>query len=130
MSKRPTKPRVNDMRGQQMGNMIGDGPDVLLDMERAILMDGMSVCLVNTMSGVYDQTQRPAEQHIRLAMRLDGRVNKSTDRASALFLFDEDGAAAIISELMDLATRVGPEFATRLMERLDALAADKPDEPS
>jgi hypothetical protein len=116
MSKRPT-----DVRNKKMGQIIGDGADVLLDMERAVLLDGMEVCLVNSISHVVDQTQRPSQESIRLAMRLDGRVNKSTDRASVLFILDEDGAAAIISELLALATRVGPEFAERLMARLETL---------
>jgi hypothetical protein len=119
MTKRP-----NDVRNAQMGNIIGDGADVLLDMERAVLMDGMSVCLVNAQSNTIDGTQRPPSESIRLAMRLDGRVNKSTDRASVLFLFDEDGAAAIVTELVALASRVGPEFATRFQQRLEALAEE------
>lgn len=116
--------RPTDVRNQQMGQMIGD-EDVLLDMERAVLMDGMSVCLVNVQSNVVDQLQRAEpSSEVRLAMQLDGRVNKTRDRASVLFVFDEDGAAAIVTELVALASRIGPEFAARFQERLDALAEE------
>lgn len=107
-----------------MGAIIGDESDVLLDTERAVLLDGMEVCMVGTMAGVVDARQRGEQVSIRLAMRLDGRVNKSTDRASVLFLMDEDGAAAIVTELVALASRMGPEFAERFQERLNTLAEE------
>ena len=120
-----TTERPTDVRNKNMGAILGDGPDVLLDMERAVLMDGMEVCLVNVASNVIDQTQRRApSEAVRLAMRLDGRVNKTRDRASVLFVFDEDGAAAIVTELVALASRIGPEFAERFQARLQVLAEE------
>lgn len=117
--------RPTDVRNKNLGAILGDGPDVLLDMERAVLLDGMEVCLVNVASNVIDQTQRqPPTEGIRLAVRLDGRVNKSKDRASVLFVMDEDGAAAIVTEIVALAARIGPEFATRFQQRLETLAAE------
>lgn len=117
--------RPTDVRNKNMGAILGDGPDVLLDMERAVLLDGMEVCLVNVASNVVDQTQRrPATEGVRLAVRLDGRVNKTKDRASVLFVMDEDGAAAIVTEIVALASRIGPEFAARFQERLETLAAE------
>lgn len=100
-----------------MGAIVGDGSDVLIDAERAVLLDGLDVCLVNAFAG--DEPGRT-----RLAMRLDGRVNKTTDRASILYILDEDGAAAIVTELVALASRVGPEFATLFQTRLEKLAAE------
>ena len=117
---------MSDVRNRDLGSFIKEGEEsrggnVTLDLTNAVLLDGMDVCLVNSYSGVYDKTQRGVTEGIRLAMQLDGRVNKTTDRASVLYILDEDGAAAIISELMSLATRIGPEFATRLMERITVL---------
>lgn len=103
---------ITDVRGKNMGAMVGPGEDVVLDTSKAVLLDGLEVCLVGPPQ---DQT------NAMLAMRLDGRVNKTDDRAHVLYLLNEDGAAAIISELLDLATRIGPQFAESLMARLNAL---------
>jgi hypothetical protein len=116
-----------DVRKRNLGKFITDpssSQDVLLDMDNAVLLDGMSVCLVNAVAGLVDKTQRGVEENIRLAVQLDGRINKSTDRASVLFVMDEDGAAAIISEILALATRIGPEFAVRLMDRISDLQSE------
>lgn len=120
-----TRPRPNDVRKKQMGAIIGDGSDVLLDTERAVLLRGVEVCLVNTVRRVVDGTQRgePASE-VALALRLDGRVNKTQDPASILFILDADGAAAIVTELVALASRIGPEFATLFQERMETLSAE------
>lgn len=84
----------------------------VIDTRNSVLLDGVEVALVD------DVVRPPASSRpTYLAMELRGRVNRSSDRAEVLYLFDEDGAAAIISELIGLATRIGPEFAERLMER-------------
>lgn len=106
---------VNDVRGKFMGAMVGPGEDVVLDTSKAVLLDGLEVCLVGP------PRDASSEQDVMLAMRLDGRVNRTEDRTSILYLFNEDGAAAIISQLLDLATRIGPVFATSLMDRLNQL---------
>lgn len=84
----------------------------IIDTRNAVLLDGVEVSLV-------DEAPRPpaTARAPYLALELRGRVNRSSDRAEVLYLFDEDGAAAIISELVGLATRIGPEFAERLLER-------------
>jgi len=106
---------VDDVRGKFMGAIVGPGQDVVLDTSKAVLLDGLEVCLVGPPENAVDG------RDILLAMRLDGRVNKTPDRTSILYLFNEDGAAAVISELLDLAVRIGPAFATSLMERLEKL---------
>jgi hypothetical protein len=88
---------------------------VVLDLNHAVLLDSTEVAMVGGVrGGVIDES--PA-----LAMTLAGRINNSPDRASVIYLFNEDGAAAIISELLGLATRMGIGFAQRLAERLDSL---------
>jgi hypothetical protein len=55
---------------------------------------------------------------------LGGRINKTEDHSEVLYLFDDDGVAALVTELIDLAARAQsflPEFLPRLMERLDAM---------
>lgn len=113
-----------DMRGKQYGSMTGDmgkGGDVLLDITRAILMDGVKVAAVDTYSNVIDQVARGASHEVRLSLEIEGRVNKSDERAKAMFLFDADGAAAIVTELIGIATRIGPEFSKHFMARMEAM---------
>lgn len=109
---------ITDVRGKNMGAMVGPGQDVVLDTGKAVLLDGLEVCLVGP-------PRDAAGPEVMLAMRLDGRVNKTDDRAHVLYLLNEDGAAAIISELLDLATRIGPQFAESLMARLAVLQEER-----
>jgi hypothetical protein len=94
------------------GNIAGPGGphdrnSVVLDTTDAVLLDSSNVCLMETGNG-----------SIVLAMLLEGRINKTTDRARNLYLMNEDGAAALVSELIALAHRIGPEFGERLMDRV------------
>jgi len=88
-------------------------------------LDHSNVCLMETSSGT------PV-----LAMLLEGRINKTTDRARNLYLLNEDGAAALVTELFALAHRIGPEFADRFTARLkhlrdtDAFTGDQGDPQS
>lgn len=138
MSKRGTKKNrylsesvsaapVDDLRGQIMGQFMayenGD-PNVLLDVNRAIHLEGMDVCRVDAFSGVTDKTNRTPngpERHELISMVLEGRINKSPQRSKAMYIYDVDGAAALISELLALGSRMGPEFNKVLHERVEAL---------
>lgn len=122
MAKRPTQ---RDPR-QLGGSIVGPGGPfdenaVVLDTRNAVLMEHVNVSLVGAVRGG-QVAERPT-----LAMALEGRINKSSDRAEVLYLFDEDGAAAIVSQLVGLAVRIGPEFAARLMARLEGLPTREPD---
>lgn len=87
---------------------------VVMDARNAILMDAVDVCLVDT-----DPSDSDAEP--RLAMLLAGRVNMRGERSQVMFMFGADGAAAVVSQLLGLAQRIGPEFAALLEERMEAL---------
>ena len=92
------------------GTPHGQG-DALINATRAVLLDDMQVVLVDTLN---------KEGGTRvIGMQLAGRINKSTTRSDTLYLFDEDGAAAIISQLLGLAGRA--DFLPELMARLDEL---------
>lgn len=98
------------------GNIAGPGGpqdrnSVIVDTSNAVLLDGTTVSLVETRSST-----TPV-----LALLLEGRINQTTDRARNLYLMDEDGAAAIVSELVALAYRTGPQFGDRLMTRISHL---------
>jgi hypothetical protein len=91
------------------GDAFGRG-DAEIDASRAVLLDGCTVAVVGTAD--------PTGAGRALALNLEGRVNKSTSRVDVLFLMDSDGAAAIISELLGLAARVGPDFLDELLARV------------
>lgn len=88
---------------------------VIVNTELAVLMDHVSVSTVET-----------GGDGEAVAMALAGRINRSPERTEILYLFGEDGAAAIITELLALAGRGG--WRERLMkaveERIDSLVAE------
>lgn len=90
---------------------------VVVDATDAVLLEDVMVTLIEP----YHQgkAMRPG-----IALQLSGRVNKTQEQSRVLYLFNEDGAAAIISELLGLAQRSSgfmPDFMERLMERLHKL---------
>ncbi|MDQ2624975.1 MAG: hypothetical protein M3Y20_07430 [Actinomycetota bacterium] len=91
------------------GTPYGRG-DALVDASGAVLLDRVDVVLVSTMS--------PSGAGRALALELGGRVNKTTRRSSVLYVMDQDGAAAIVSELLGLAARVSPSFLDDLLTRV------------
>jgi len=100
------------------GDIAGPGGpternSVVIDSTRAVLLDAVECALVEI-----------GDQGVALALLLSGRINKTTDHANALFLMDTDGAASIVSELVALGSRVGPEFATDLSTRIARLIED------
>jgi hypothetical protein len=99
------------------GDAFGIG-DATIDATRAVLLDEVTVAVVGTID--------PTGGGRALALNLEGRVNKSTSRVDVLYLMDSDGAAAIVSELLGLAARVGPDFLDALLARI----RDLPDRPT
>lgn len=105
------------------GGMAGPGGPhddggVVLDTRNAVLLDTIDVSTLDPERGGRGQSA--------LALVLGGRINRSPDRASVLFIFGSDGAAGIISELIAVMGRAsGPEFVAEFMkdlgERLDTL---------
>lgn len=111
--------RINEDQSRERIIGLGDADphgrdNVQVDVRKAILMDTVNVSVVGAI-------RKGEMEEVVLALELQGRVNKRDYRRSELFIFDADGAAAIISELFGLAQRVGPEFSKLLEERLAAL---------
>jgi hypothetical protein len=109
---KPTDPRLPG------GDISGPGGPfdrdaVVLDTANAVLMDLVTVTMVETSSD--------GELGQAYAMMLEGRINQTRERTRILYLFGPDGAAAIVSELLDLAGRAGPEFVVDLYRRLEEL---------
>lgn len=108
------------------GNIVGpggphDADSVIIDATNAVLLDHSTVSLVGS----------PGNPKPYLAVLLEGRINKTADRARNLYLMNEDGAAALVTELIALAHRIGPDFGERFTARLkhlldtDAFTGDK-----
>ncbi|MET8080056.1 hypothetical protein [Streptomyces sp. NPDC005303] len=107
--------RTNGDPRKTGGNIAGPGGphdrnSVIVDGTNAVLLDSTDVCLMETSGG-----------SVVLAMLLEGRINKTPERARNLYLMNEDGAAALVSELIAVAHRIGPEFGERLMARVTHL---------
>lgn len=101
--------------GGDLVDPIGDPHargNVLIDVRKAVLLDTINVSLVDT---------KRQDDPPHLAMLLAGRRNYADHRVQQLYLLNEDGAAGIVSELVALATRIGPEFAARLIARLETM---------
>lgn len=115
MPHKKTGRRINGDPRKSGGNIAGPGGphdrnSVIVDTTNAVILDHCTVTQVETLTG------NPA-----LAMLLEGRIAKTTDRARNLYLMDEDGAAALVTELLALAHRMGPEFGARFTARLKHL---------
>lgn len=105
------------------GSMAGPGgphdrSGVILDARNAVLLE---TCDVSTLD------PESARGQSAIAMVLGGRINRTQDRASVLFLFGTDGAAAVITELMALMGRAGVDSRALLADvetRLARLRAE------
>lgn len=113
----------NPSVGGELVDVVGNPNErggVIFDMRGAVLLQHIDVAIVDEVS-----KGRPIPDNPVLTMMLEGRVNKTQDRAKTLYIFDVDGAAAIVSELTELASRIGPAFVQRLKERLEAIKAGR-----
>lgn len=130
MTRKKTGRRISGDPRKTGGDIAGPGGPhdrnaVILDTTDAVLLDHSTVTLVET----------PNHTAPVLAMLLEGRINKTTDRARNLYLLNEDGAAAIVTELLALAHRIGPEFGHQFTARLqhlldtDAFTGEQGDRP-
>jgi hypothetical protein len=118
VSKRTGRPTSGDPR-KSGGDIAGPGgphdrDSVIVDTTNAVILDHSTVTQVETLTGA------PA-----LAMLLEGRIARTPDRARNLYLMNEDGAAALVTELIALAHRMGPEFGERFTARLQHLIDTK-----
>jgi hypothetical protein len=83
-----------------------------------------AVLLAETVVTLMEQADEPP----RLGLELAGRINKTQTQSRILYLMDEDGVAALVSELIGMASRAefAPQFASRLLERLDDMPGREP----
>lgn len=89
---------TTDPRDLHGGGIAGPGGPrdeggVIIDAERAVLPDGVTVSTI-------DDHELPLA-----ALVIEGRVNKSRDRVRLAFILNPDAAAALITELVALGSR-------------------------
>lgn len=120
MSRRRKSPTTDPRKAG--GSIAGPGGPhdrhgVVISAKDAVLLDDTYVAAVETEHD--GQAMPPA-----IALQLSGRINQTDERASVLFLLDTDGAAAVISELLGVASRMSrtglapPDFLDRLLDRI------------
>jgi hypothetical protein len=102
MSRKRNGRRISGDPRKSGGDIAGPGGphdrnSVIVDTTSAVILDAATVTEVETISG------KPG-----LAMLLEGRIARTPDRARNLYLMNEDGAAAVVTELLALAHRMGP----------------------
>jgi hypothetical protein len=120
----------DDPRGASTSDpIIGGSPhgqgDALIDARAAVLLDHADVVLVDT--------KRESEP-VSMLLSLGGRINYSDDRTTVAYLMNGDGAAAIVSQLVGLASRAagmhgdphGEEFAADFKLALEARMGEMP----
>lgn len=112
MSRKKSGRRISGDPRKTGGDIAGPGGphdrnSVIVDSTNAVILDACTVAEVETLTGA------PG-----LAVLLEGRIAKTTDRARNLYLMDEDGAAALVTELIALAHRMGPAFGERFDARV------------
>lgn len=115
MTRKKTGRQISGDPRKTGGDIAGPGGphdrnSVIVDTANAVLLDASTVTEVETTTGT------PA-----LAMLLEGRIAHTTERARTLYLMNEDGAAALVTELIALAHRMGPAFGHRFTARLQHL---------
>lgn len=116
-----TAPANTDPRKIHSGGIAGPGGpqdvgEVVLDTRYAIVSEGLEVALVDPEP---ETRGKPL-----LAMAIRGRISRTQDRAQVMVLLNEDGAAAIATELIALAYRIGPEFGDSFLGRLVKLVEE------
>jgi|GEM_PF-2439916 len=101
------------------GSAFGIG-DALVDVRRAVLVDGTTVVALGGL--------RDSGVERMLGLEITGRVNKSTERSDTLYLLSMDGVAGIVSELLGLAQRMGPAYVEQLDQLIRQRIQDLPSE--
>lgn len=98
------------------GNLAGPGgpahmDGVVVDTNRAVLLDGSGGVLVHV-------SRDGEEGGDAFGLILEGRINRTTDRAKVLYLTDLDGLVAVICQGISLAGRSGVPI-EQLMSAID-----------
>lgn len=92
----------------------------LLDLRSAVLLRGIDVVLVDTKQ----------DDPVAMMMTLSGRINYASDEIEHVYVFGPDGAAALMTQLVQLAKRAsglvphGQRFAAEFKVAVEERMAD------
>lgn len=94
-----------------------DNKAVTLDMTDGVLLEEVDIALMEPEIG------GELTGYLNVAMTLSGRINKTEERSKILYLFDADGAAEILTELIALGSReeFGHELNILIDDRIKSL---------
>ncbi len=128
-----TDPRLPNLHHDDPRALGGDiagpgGPHdlnaVVVETTDAVLLDHMTVSIMHL-----GRRDEPGKVEHAVGLLLEGRVNKTRDRTRVLYLVNADAAAALLTELVGLASRaradgltdLADEFVRRCGERWDEM---------
>jgi hypothetical protein len=104
MTHDPSLPNLHSDDPRPLGGDIAGpgGPHerdaVVVDTRNAVMLDYTEVTLVKAVrAGKIDETV--------VALLMEGRVNKTTDRTRVVYMIGADGVAALVTELVGIAQR-------------------------
>lgn len=87
----------------------------IVDARNGVLLDALDVVLVE------EANQGPV-----VCLQLAGRINHQQTRSQVLYMFNADGIASIVTELLALADRAGDDFSRLVQHRITARWNDVP----
>ena len=93
--------------------------DQVVDTRNAVLMGEVHVTVI--------EPYRDGEaQPLNFGLLLSGRINRTQDHVTVLYMLDEDGLAALLTELHGVTERAGWEVSGEVTRRLRARWRDMP----
>lgn len=94
------------------GTVVADVATVLddapVDLAQAVLLEDVTTTLGRTLAGV------------AVAVELAGRINQSTTHVTTTYLTSTDGIVALVANIIDVAARIDPDFAGKLVAQVTA----------
>ena len=104
------------------GTIVGPGLDDPYSRDSVVVDTSNAVLLDSTVAAIVHLTRNGQPGADAIGLTLAGRINQRRDRAEVLYLLDEDGAAALIAELIGVTARAGStSFPAKLEAALDRM---------
>lgn len=122
LMRRAKDPGLIDPRETSGASIIGGDPhgreNAIIDPRNAVLLQETNVAEIAVgRDNAWDQRA--------WFLTLAGRINKTPDQVTVGFIVGTDGIAALLTELLSMADRAGPELLDDTVRRLTALHQEK-----